>query len=145
MSNKFIGTMLSKHVKVVSMDKETAVADGFDGMATGIRKIVVEGNMGDVPHNSCVVCPFTGVTHTILLIVNGRKSVCLRCDGVGHVHRDCTVVSSPQNFRTFVRELRGEEATVRQGGETRWCRVDGRGGATSQGGHSAPVPDSGPG
>ena len=65
MSNKFIGQMLSKHVKIVSMDKETAVADGFDGMATGIRKIVVEGNVGDVPHKSCVVCPFTGVTHNI--------------------------------------------------------------------------------
>ena len=103
MSNKFIGTMLSKHVKVVSMDKETAVADGFDGMATGIRKIVVEGNMGDVPHKSCVVCPFTGVTHNILLIVNGRKSVCLRCDGVGHVRRDCTVVSTKlSDIRTRV-------------------------------------------
>ena len=88
MSNKFIGQMLSKHVKIVAMDKEMAVADGFDGMATGIRKIVVEGNVGDVPHKSCVVCPFTGVTHNILLIVNGRKSVCLRCDGEGHVRRD---------------------------------------------------------
>ena len=89
MSNKFIGQMLSKHVKIVSMDKETAVADGFDGMATGIRKIVVEGNMGDVPHKSSVVCPFTGVTHNILLVINGRKSLCLRCNGEGHGRRDC--------------------------------------------------------
>ena len=89
MSNKFIGQMLSKHVKIVSMDKETAVADGFDGMATGIRKIVVEGNVGDVPHKSCVVCPFTGVTHNILLVINGRKSLCLRCNGEGHGRRDC--------------------------------------------------------
>ena len=90
MSNKFIGTMLSKHVKVVSMDKETAVADGFDGMATGIRKIVVEGNVGDVPNKSCVVCPFTGVTHNILLVINCRKFLCLRCNGEGHGRRDYT-------------------------------------------------------
>ena len=90
MSNKFMVNMLSKHVKIVSMDKETAVADGLDSMATGIRKIIVEGKLGDVPHKSCVVCPFTGVTHNILLVINGRKSLCLRCNGEGHGRRDYT-------------------------------------------------------
>ena len=45
--------------------------------------------MGDVPHTSAVVCPYTGVTHTILLTITGRKSLCLRCNGEGHVRRDC--------------------------------------------------------
>ena len=89
MSNKFISAMLSKHVSIVSMDKERALSDGFDGLATGVRQIVVQGKMGDVPHTSAVVCPYTGVTHTILLTITGRKSLCLRCNGEGHVRRDC--------------------------------------------------------
>ena len=47
--------------------------------------------MGDVPHTSSVVCPYTGVTHTILLTITGRKPLCLRCNGEGHVRRDCNV------------------------------------------------------
>ena len=47
--------------------------------------------MGDVPHTSSVVCPYTGVTHTILLTITGRKPLCLRYNGEGHVRRDCNV------------------------------------------------------
>ena len=93
MSNKFISAMLSKHVSIVSMDKERALSDGFDGLATGVRQIVLQGKMGDVPHTSSVVCPFTGVkmgdvphtssvvcpytgvTHAILLTITGHKPV----------------------------------------------------------------------
>ena len=91
MSNKFISVMLSKHVSIVSMDKERALSDGFDGLATGVRQIVLQGKMGDVPHTSSVVCPYTGVTHTILLTITGHKPLCLRCNGEGHVRRDCNV------------------------------------------------------
>ena len=77
MSNKFISAMLYKHVSIVSMDKERALSDGFDGLATGVRQIVLQGKMGDVPHTSSVVCPYTGVTHTILLTITSRKPLCL--------------------------------------------------------------------
>ena len=109
MSNKFISAMLSKHVSIVSMDKGRALSDGFDGLATGVRQIVLQGKMGDVPHTSSVVCPYTGVkmgdvphtssvvcpytgvTHAILLTITGHKPLCLRCNGEGHVRRDCNV------------------------------------------------------
>ena len=48
MSNKFISAMLSKHVSIVSMDKEPALSDGFVGLATGVRQIVVQGRMAPI-------------------------------------------------------------------------------------------------
>ena len=60
------------------------MAEGFEGMNTAVKQIVV---LGDVPPTITVVCPFTVVNQDIFLIITGRKPLYLRCHE-GHVRRD---------------------------------------------------------
>ena len=63
---------------------------GFEGMATGVRSIVMTGDSREVPHIMHVVNPTTCETFELLLTMVGRKPLCLRCRREGHFRRNCT-------------------------------------------------------
>ena len=82
---------LCKHTHVLSIADEKLSQKWFEGVATGVRSIVMTGDSREVPHIMHVVNPTTCETYELLLTMVGRKPFCLRCRREGHFRRDCTM------------------------------------------------------
>ena len=63
---------------------------GSEGVATGIRSVVMSGNRDQIPHLLQVADPVTAENYKLLCVITGRKPLCLKCKHVGHYRRDCT-------------------------------------------------------
>ena len=87
--NIILSNLLNNYGTVVSMNYEMCTAKGFEGVATGVRSVVMSGNRNDLPHTLNVTCPKSGENYQFLLTIRGRKPLCLRCHEVGHFRRDC--------------------------------------------------------
>ncbi len=84
-----ITKFLDSYGTVVSVAFDKCTSKGFEGVATGVRSVVMTGNPKDVPHVMTVCHPKTNHTFEFLLTVRGRKPLCLRCRHEGHYRRDC--------------------------------------------------------
>ena len=84
-----ITNFLDGYGTVVSVAYDKCTSKGFEGVATGVRSVVMTGNPKDVPHVMTVCHPKTNQTYKFLLTVRGHKPLCLRCRQEGHYKRDC--------------------------------------------------------
>lgn len=80
-------TALGKSATVVSSEFERSKEGPWKGTATGVRSILLTGNMNDVPH--LLELPFGNGSFSALVTITGRKPVCLRCQRVGHFRKKC--------------------------------------------------------
>ena len=85
-----IDTSLGLYGTVVTSANEQSTVAGFEGVATGIRSVVMSGNCEQIPHLLQVADPVTAEVYQLLCVITGRKPLCLKCKGVGHYRRDCT-------------------------------------------------------
>ena len=77
-----------RECNVSSVVNERLSLKGFEGVATGIRSAIMTGNSRDVPHTILVVNPATCESFEVLLVMAGRKPLCLRCCRESHFRRD---------------------------------------------------------
>ena len=63
---------LCNHTHVLSIVDEKLLQKGFEGVATGVRSIVMTGDSREVPHIMHVVNPTTCETYELLLTMVGR-------------------------------------------------------------------------
>ena len=82
--NIVLSDLLSNYGTVVSMAFEKCVGKGFEGVATGVRSVVISGNKNDLPHTLNVTCPKTGHKFKFLFSIRSRKPLCLRCHQMAH-------------------------------------------------------------
>ena len=85
-----IDASLGLYGTVVTSANEQSTVAGFEGVATGIRSVVMSGNREQIPHLLQVADPVTAEVYQLLCVITGRKPLCLKCKGVGHYRRDCT-------------------------------------------------------
>ena len=69
---------------------ERLLLKGFEGVAIGVKSVVMTGDSRDVPHTMLVVNPTICESFELLLVMAGRIPLCLRCRREGHYRRDCT-------------------------------------------------------
>ena len=72
---KGVAQVLQDTCTVQSMKMETSTAKGFEGIPTGIRRLVLAGNMDDIPHTFFIVNPKTGERFELLVVIAGRSPV----------------------------------------------------------------------
>ena len=58
---------------VVTSANEQSTVAGFEGVATGIRSVVMSGNRDQIPHLLQVADPVTAETYKLLCVITGRK------------------------------------------------------------------------
>ena len=85
-----IDTSLGLYGTVVTSANEQSTVAGFEGVATGIRSVVMSGNRDQIPHLLQVADPVTAENYKLLCVITGRKPLCLKCKHTGHYRRDCT-------------------------------------------------------
>ena len=85
-----IDASLGLYDTVVTSANEQSTVAGFEGVATGIRSVVMSGNRDQIPHLLQVADPVTAEVYQLLCVITGRKPLCLKCKGVGHYRQDCT-------------------------------------------------------
>ena len=78
---------LSRVGKVKSFEFEKSIVKGLEHCKTLVRLIEVEASPVDIPH--IVRIPFNGTFYPVLLTVQGRPPLCLRCEKTGHIRKDC--------------------------------------------------------
>ena len=83
-------TPVCNNTHVLSIVDEKLSQKGFEGVATGVRSIVMTGDSREVPHIMHVVNPTTCETFELLLTMVGRKPLCLRCHREDHFRPNCT-------------------------------------------------------
>ena len=84
-----ITNFLGQYGTVVSTAFDKCNSKGFQGVATGVRSVVMTGISKDVPHTMNVCYPKTNHNYEFLLTVRGRTPLCLCCRTEGHYQRDC--------------------------------------------------------
>ena len=62
--------------------------EGYKGVATGVRTLVMSGDRQKLPHVMTIVGE-EGDRSEILITVAGRPPLCLKCRFVGHYRREC--------------------------------------------------------
>ena len=77
--NAAIAQVLQETCTVQSMKMETSTAKGFEGIPTGIRRLVLAGNKDEIPHTFFIVNPKTGERFELLVVIAGRSPLCFRC------------------------------------------------------------------
>jgi hypothetical protein len=83
-----INAEIQKFCKVKQAEFEKSIAKGMEHVNTLIRAFHVETqSVGDIPHMIHVV--YNGVKYPLLLTVQGRPPLCLKCHRTGHIRRDC--------------------------------------------------------
>ena len=80
-------TALGRSATVVSSKFERTREGSWKGTATGVRSVLLKGNLNDVPH--LLEIPFRNGHCSALVTITGRKPVCLRCQRVGHFRKKC--------------------------------------------------------
>ena len=71
------------------MKMETSTAKRFEGIPTGIRRLVLAGNKDDIPHTFIIVNSKTGERFELLVVIAGRSPLCFRCKKTGHFRSEC--------------------------------------------------------
>ena len=84
-----ISKVLANYCKVQCITSETSIAKGFEGIPTGIRRLVLTGNKDEVPNTFNIINPVTDEKYELLVIVPGRSPLCFKCKQSGHYRRDC--------------------------------------------------------
>ena len=87
--NAAIAQVLQETCTVQSMKMETSTAKGFEGIPTGIRRLVLAGNEGEITHTFFIVNPRTGERFELLVVIAGRSPLCFRCKQTGHYRSEC--------------------------------------------------------
>ena len=87
--NAAIAQVLQETCTVQSMKMETSTAKGFEGIPTGIRRLVLAGNRDEIPHTFFIVNPKTGERYELLVVIAGRSPLCFRCKQTGHYRSEC--------------------------------------------------------
>ena len=86
--NDTITDFLGKYGKVHAISFEKSVSKGYEGVATGVRTVIMSGNKNEIPH---IITLVDGNERSELLVtVTGRQPLCLRCRLVGHFRRECS-------------------------------------------------------
>ncbi|KAI0232164.1 hypothetical protein LSAT2_017484, partial [Lamellibrachia satsuma] len=67
---------------------EKSVCKGFEGVATGVRTLIMSGNRQELPH-IMTMWDGEGQKSELLVTVTGRRPLCLRCRQEGHFRREC--------------------------------------------------------
>ena len=68
---------------------ETSTAKGFEGIPTGIRRLVLAGNKDEIPHVLYIVNPKTNERFELLVTIAGRILLCFECKHTGHCRSEC--------------------------------------------------------
>ena len=89
-TNNIIRETLGDYAEVKSLKHEVYTDAGLDGIATGVRRVLMVGDRHQVPHVLEVVDPDTGEVWKCLVTIPGRPPLCLRCKKIGHVRKSCT-------------------------------------------------------
>ena len=89
-TNNVIRETLGDYAEVKSLKHEVYTDAGLDGIATGVRKVLMVGDRHQVPHVLQVVDPDTAEVWKCLVTIAGRPPMCLRCKQIGHVRKSCT-------------------------------------------------------
>ena len=95
-----INTALGQYGTVMTSANEQSTMAGFEGVATGIRSVVMSGNHDRIPHLLQVADPVTAENYKLLCVITGRKPLCLKCKHTGHYRRDCTTPTADITTRT---------------------------------------------
>ena len=114
-----ITRVLSNYCKVQSITAETSTAKGFEGIPTGIRRLVLTGYKDEVPHTFNIVNPVTGENYELLVIVPGRNPLCFKCKMTGHYRSECHAPSQTRIPRPFGGRRRRETWLRRRRRSTR--------------------------
>ena len=86
--NEMITGFLAKYGKVHAISFEQSVSKGYEGVATGVRTVIMSGNKNEIPH---IITLVDGNERSELLVtVTGRQPLCLRCRLVGHFRWECS-------------------------------------------------------
>ena len=91
-----ITRVLSQYCKVQSIGAETSTAKGFEGIPTGIRRLVLSGDKDEIPHTFQIRNPVTEEMYELLIVIPGRAALCFKCKMTGHHRNEC--------FTPFCRE-----------------------------------------
>ena len=62
---------------VVTSANEQSIVAGFEGVATGIRSVVMSDNRDQIPHLLQVADPVTAETYKLLCLITGVNAMCL--------------------------------------------------------------------
>ncbi|KAI0232163.1 hypothetical protein LSAT2_017482 [Lamellibrachia satsuma] len=86
--NDTITNFLGRYGKVHSITYEKSLSKSFEGVATGVRTLIMSGNRQELPH-IMTTWDEDGNRSELLITVTGRQPLCLRCRQVGHLLREC--------------------------------------------------------
>lgn len=78
---------LARTCEVISSKFERSPKSVWSHAPTLVRTVLLRGDMENVPHLMDVGCG--KYKCTVLVTITGRKPVCLRCKGIGHMRNDC--------------------------------------------------------
>lgn len=87
LANDVITHYLSQFGKVHAITFEKSVSKGFEGVATGVRTVVMSGNRDKIPH--IIPLSMSNEKSELLVTMTGRQPLCLRCRQEGHFRREC--------------------------------------------------------
>ena len=68
---------------------ETSTTKGFEGIPTGIRRLVLAGNKDEIPHVLYIVNPKTTERFELIVTIAGRILLCFECKHTGHCRSEC--------------------------------------------------------
>ena len=92
-TNNVVKETLGDYAEVNSIKHELYTDAGLNGIATGVRQVVLTGDRHQVQHILQVVDPDTAEVWNCLVTIAGRPPMCLRCKKVGHVRKNCDTPS----------------------------------------------------
>ena len=87
--NAAIAKVLGESCKVQSIAMETSMCKGFEGIPTGIRRLVLTGVKDEIPHVFTIVNPKTEEKFELLITIPGRSPLCFKCKHTGHYRSEC--------------------------------------------------------
>ena len=82
--NAAIAKVLEESCKVQSIVMETSTSKGFEGIPTGIRRLVLAAIKDEIPHVFNTVNPKTQEKFELLVTIPGRSPLCFKCKHTGH-------------------------------------------------------------
>ena len=82
--NAAIAKVLEESCKVQSIVMETSTCKGFEGIPTGICRLVLAGNKDEIPHVFNIVNTKTSERFELLVTISGRSPMCFKCKQTGH-------------------------------------------------------------
>ena len=111
--NAAIAQVLQDTCTVQSMKMETSTAKGFEGIPTGIRRLILAGNKDDIPHTFIIVNPKTGERFELLDVIAGRSPVfpLQKKPGIFAVSVSCLTAESVEFMATLSKPVSAQTRT----------------------------------